>query len=76
MADVLERREAGEPATHEMADQLLKKQLIYDLERRGCSSLLSSLIQKPERQLVKGEDMDVEQRETLFDGEQPADSVA
>lgn len=39
------------------------------------SGLLSNLSRQAERQLMKGEDVDIEQRTTMLDGEKPPNSV-
>jgi hypothetical protein len=75
MSDVLEPCEAGESAADDMADQLFKEQVIHNLEGQSSSCLPPGLIRKTKRQLVKGQDVDVEQGKTLFDGKQPANAV-
>jgi hypothetical protein len=76
MAQVLERDERWQFLLNDPPDQLLEEEIAGRTKDRSGIIKGTSFIMQPERQLVKGQEMQVEQREPALHGQQPADALA
>jgi len=74
MAEMLQSRQVREPVSDELANQLLEKEIVDDANRNWLR-LTTPLVGEPERQLVEGQKMDVEEGELPFDGQEAPDAI-